>query len=311
MSAPAIIHNPHEAWLLHRRSLITASDCAAILGCDAYGRVAGDVYAEKVGLADPEEESWPMRWGNAFQDPIGREFARKTGRVVRMASMELPEITVHPALAWLGATLDGEQEGCDQTPAPAVGVGVLEAKATSVGHTWEDDEVPAGFQVQATVQMACAGKAWGSVVAFTSLRKAPRHQDIVFDPELFALMVPKLEEFLSHVRRREPPRGDPGWWSTEAIRRVFSTDDGAPIALPAEAMDIVNRWEDLKAEEKSAKEAKDELGDRLRLLMGPAPMGYLPDGSALTLKVTKETVVPAYTRAAFRSLRRTKAKGRK
>lgn len=44
MSAPAIIGSAREQWPLRRRELITASDCAAILGLDER-RKAGEVLA--------------------------------------------------------------------------------------------------------------------------------------------------------------------------------------------------------------------------------------------------------------------------
>lgn len=307
MSAPAIVHNAHEAWLMRRRELITASDVAAILGEDPY-RKAGDVYAEKLGLS-VQDESWPMRYGKVFQDGVGRAYSHLTGRPVQMASLELPEITTHPDITWLGATLDGDVDGCDRTPAPAGGGGALETKVSSVADGWREDELPVHFQLQVTVQLACSRRLWGAIAAFVSLRKPPRAQDVVFDRELFDLIVPKLDEFRHRLARKDPPADDVRWWSHDAIRRVYADDTGAPIALDAEALQIAEAWEDIKAARREADERADELADKLRLRMGAAPIGYLPDGSALTLKTVKGGPV-SYQREAYRRLLRTKKKGR-
>lgn len=299
-AAPAIIHDARQQWLLQRRGLLTASDVAAVLGLDELRKPA-DVYAAKLGLA-ADEETWPMRWGTAIQGAVGAAYAAHTGRRVRMIPTDLPELTVHPDLPWLGASLDGDVDGCEQTPAPAEGQGVFEAKATSVGHTW-GDEVPVGFQLQVTVQAACARRAWGSVGAFVGMRQAPRVQDIVFDPELFALMVPKLEEFWLRVQRKDPPLDNPEWFSHDAIRKLWSTNNGAAIALNSdEDLAIVREWRDFKAVAKAADAQVDSLGDRLRLKLAGAAIAYLPDGSALALSNVKETWVEAHKKAAHTRL---------
>lgn len=299
--APAIIHNAREAWLLRRRGLVTASDAAAIMGLDPY-RKPGDVYAAKLGLVD-DEESWPMVYGTAFQDGVGRAYARHTGRPVAMASLELPEITIHPALPWLGATLDGDVEGSDRKPAPADGRGVLETKVSSLAHTWPDDELPVHFQIQVTVQAACSRRLWGAIAAFVSLRQPPREQDVVFDEELFKLMVPKLEEFQWRVQTKTPPLDTPEWFSHAAIRKIWSKNSGESIALTTEEdLGLVKAWLEAKAKKKAAEEEEEALGDRLRLRLNGAALAYVPDGGAVALSNVKETVVERHTKAAHTRL---------
>jgi predicted phage-related endonuclease len=299
-ATPAVIHSAREAWLLRRRELVTASDVAAILGLDDRRRPA-DVFAAKLGLCD-DEMSWPMRWGTAIQGAIGSAYSEATGRRVRMIPTDLPELTLHPDLSWLGASLDGDVDGCERMPAPAEGQGVFEAKATSVGHTW-GDEVPVPFQLQVTVQAACAGRAWGSVGAFVGMRQPPRVQDIVFDAELFALMVPKLEEFWQRVRRKDPPLDAPEWFSHDAIRKLWSTNTGQIIALQAdEDLELVKEWREQKSVKAAAEDRVESLGDRLRLRLAGAAIAYLPDGSAVALSNVKEGWVEAHTKAAHTRL---------
>lgn len=308
-AAPAIVHDARTQWLLRRRELVTASDAAAILGFSERD-TPGDVYARKLGLCE-DEESWPMYYGNELQNSVGRAYSKDSGRPVRMASTELPELTVHPDLPWLAATLDGKLDGCDKTPAPADGPGAFEAKITSVGHTW-GAEVPTAFQIQVQIQDACAGLKWGTVAALVSLREAPRAQDILFDKELFDLMVPKLERFHRHVQKRQPPVEDPSWFSLDSVKKLFQFDNGTVVELTQpDTMRLVAKWRGLADARLTIKDKEDEAAKELRLRMGAASLGVLPDGTFLTLPTTPGTVVAAFERSAFRTLRHTKNDPRK
>lgn len=310
-AAPAIVHTAREQWLMRRRELVTASDVPAILGI---GGSPSDVYVEKVGLADAEAETWPMFYGLGFQDGIGRAYARKTGRPVQMESLEIPEITIHPDLPWLGCTLDGKTAGSEKTPTPVGcgGPGTFEAKASSVAYAWDPEELPEPFLVQNTVQSACAGTEWGAIAAFVSLREAPRTQDVVFDRELFDLMVPRLEEFHWRVRERKPPVDQPGWFSSEAIKRIWSANNGTEIVLDEEAVVTATEWRKWKDAESEAKEKASGLGDLLRLKLAGAAVGWLPGGCAVALSNVRETFVEAHKKAAHtRLLYKQPSKGRK
>ena len=102
MSAPAIVHSPRDQWLARRRELITASDVAAILGEDQRrGPLA--VWCSKTGAIEADENEAMIR-GRDFEDAIARTYHRQTGRPV--GALPDYEIAIHPALPWLGATLD-------------------------------------------------------------------------------------------------------------------------------------------------------------------------------------------------------------
>lgn len=301
--APAIIHSAREQWLMQRRELITASDVAAILRLHP-SRWPADVFLDKLGQGD-EASGWPLFYGTAFQDGVGAAYAHLTGREVEMESLDVPEIVTHPDLPWLGATLDGRILKCsDRRPAPAEGrAAPLEVKISSVGHTWSDDELPTHFQIQSTVQQACSGSAWGAIAAFVSLRQAPREQDIVFDRELFELMVPKLEEFRRCVQRKEPPLDDLSWFSTEAIKKLWSAHNGLEINLTEVDARIVEDWCAAKSAKAEAEAKVESLGNQIRLRMAGAALAYLPDGQhALALSNVKEGLVEAYKRTAHTRL---------
>jgi putative phage-type endonuclease len=311
--APAIIHTPEEQWLMLRRTLITASDVPAILNADPFRKEA-DVFLVKTGQGSIEETE-PMRWGRRMESAIADGYVAATHRHVHP---EKPfEITIHPDIPWLGATLDrgvtcegySMDEPVHPGPLGARELGALELKATSDAARWED-AAPVHHQIQLTVQMACAGRQWGSLAAFVALSRPVVWFDLLFDAELFALMVPQLEIFHEYVKRREFPAQDPERFSSSAIRKLWPSDSGESIVLEQDALNKVNQWEALKDLESVTRSAKERAEDELRLLMKDATTAFLPDGTSLNLKTTQRHVqaAAAYT-STFRTLRRFTPKG--
>lgn len=310
--SPAIVHSKRRQWLMRRRELITASDVAAILGVDPFRRPS-DVYMEKIGESVTEETE-AMRWGKRLEDAIADGYKAETKR--RVHAEPAYEVVTHPQLPWLGATLD-RGVTCDGynpfdlvVPGPLGPheLGALELKATADPSKWEE-EPPVAYQVQLTVQMAVTGRSWGSLAAFVSLLRPVVWFDRAHDPELFGLMVPKLEEFRAYVLRREPPTDDPEWFSRAAIKKLWPTDTGEEIHLDAAARDLVTTWETAKEQASAAEEAQKAAEDALRVRLGAAAVGDLLDGTFLTLLTThvkaEEKPRPAHS---YRTLRHTRAR---
>lgn len=308
--APAIVHSAREQWLLRRRELVTASDAAAILGLDHY-RSPLSVYAEKRGLVETEETAI-MRWGRGVEGAIANAYAEETGR--ETLDLGGNEIKIHPDLPWLGATLDRQTDGSEAFPAPldrapALAPAPLEIKAVSSlkKDQWVEDP-PLQFQIQLQIQMACTSASWGSLCALLG-GLSIAWKDILRHDEFLAGALPKLEEFWLRVKRGDPPEADAKPGTSDAVRALWPTDDGLAIALPQEAMALVEAWEDAKVLEKAGKVSIADAENKLRVLMCSATAGLLPDGTSLSLKTTERkgyTVEPT----TYRTLRRFVPKGR-
>jgi putative phage-type endonuclease len=316
VNAPAIVHSPREQWLLARRELITASDCAAIIGEDPR-RGALAVYASKVGDVEAVETR-PMLRGRRFEGAIADEYADQTGRPVGAPGEY--EITRHPDLPWLSATLDRLTAGCPSLPDPlggtvaasmngrVVGNAPLQIKmAIGSAHDWKD-EPPLGYVVQVQCEMACTGSPWGALAALVGPGPLAT-VDLVRDDVFFAALVPQLERFRWHVEHRIPPEADGKPGTSEAVRRLWSGEDGETVPLDAEAERLVSEWEAAKERRDAAGDTVAELDNKLRRLLGSASFGACLDGSFLTLRKTERagyTVAPT----SFRTLRHTRPKVR-
>jgi putative phage-type endonuclease len=283
MTGPAIIHSDREQWLARRRELITASDVAAILGEDPRrGPLA--VYAEKIGVLEPEENR-AMRRGRRLEPVIAEEYSEETGRPV--FPLDPYDIAIHPDVKWMGATRDRETAGCEQNPGLADGRAPLELKgvAGSNVRAWRDDP-PAYFQIQVQIQMACTGAQWGSLTALLS-GLAITWKDLARDDRFLRLAYPRLDEFRLRVLRRDPPDAD-GLHSTGGILRALYADgDGETVYLGDDSEQLVDEWEKAKADERDGKARGKRLRNTLMRRIGANSFGNLPDGSWLARRTVE------------------------
>jgi len=304
-TAPAIL-DPRKAWLERRRTLLTASDVAAVLGQDERrGPLA--VYAAKVGGVE-SDETLPMRRGRRMEAAIADEYADETGRLVQ--DLGAYEIAIHPDISWLGATLDRVTTPTLERPAPegcrGQGPGPLQIKlAIGSARDWKEGP-PLGHQIQVQMEIACFGAAWGSLAGLVgpgplAIHDFPRHDAFL------ASALPRLEEFWARVQRQDPPEADALPGTTHAIKRLWSTDDGATIDLNPEDLQLADDWEGAKLGKADAEKRLQELENKLRLRLRLATFGALPDGTFLTLRTIKNqgytNVVEPYTYRTLRRLR--------
>jgi putative phage-type endonuclease len=322
--APAIMLDPRRRWLAERRELLTASDCAAVLGLDPF-RSPLSVYASKVAGVEADETG-PMRRGKRLEPVIADEYAEATGRPVYNPGAF--EIVRHPDIPWLGATLDRITAGSDLCPAPAPGRGAmgvppemrlatgdtapLEIKAPRDAHGWEDDAAPLHYEIQLQIQIACTRATWGSLAALLGLdAEAPAVRDRLPHPRALAGILPRLEEFWRQVERREPPavQGLPG--EADAVAALWADENGETVELDADALELVEKWSKAKARASEGERDAKALRTALAARMGSASFGRLPDGSWLTFHKQARA---GYTAAptTFRAIKRVwKFKGRR
>jgi predicted phage-related endonuclease len=93
----------------NRRSFIGGSDTRIILGNDEAALIR--LWREKRGEVDPEDLSGNLivQLGSATEDLNRSWYERNTGRQIR----DVQRHVRHPALQWMGATLDGIVEGTE------------------------------------------------------------------------------------------------------------------------------------------------------------------------------------------------------
>lgn len=240
--------NAHEQWLKERRLGIGGSDAAAVLGLSKW-KTPYDVYADKLGLADPIPDNEAMLWGRLQEPLIRQQYADRTGRAVTVPNAPL----VHPVHAFMRANLDGATD--DKR--------VFEAKTARTAQDWGEpgtDEVPQPYLLQVQHYMAVAGFVVADVAVLIGGSDF-RIYEVPADPELQEMMIEAEAAFWDRVQRRDPP--EPVTLADAQAR--FGRSSRAGVVVATEAVEeAVHRLLAIKAQIKGL---EGDEGDAKAIVM--------------------------------------------
>jgi predicted phage-related endonuclease len=219
-----------EAQLAKRRTGVTATDLCALLGVDAYGRTAHDVFLDKMGLPSKFEETEAMDLGNALEPLIIPRLAAKVGLCAQRRDPESLTIA-HPKHPTHIATPDAFLASHAFTDPEAIGqvkvVGFQQARR------WGDhprDPVPDGVLVQCSWELHVSGMTldWVGALLGTEVRVYPIRLEDVAD--LIGEAIPVADRFWrDHVVTRKPPKLDGSAGSERMIRALYPTSDPGSV----------------------------------------------------------------------------------
>ena len=279
-------------WLTARRAGIGASEAPALIGVSRWSSPLR-LYAEKLGLAEPIDETEAMRWGTALEPIVADRYVEETKREV----LAPPPFTIYhrPDRPWMLATPDRF------VTKSARGVGGLEIKTTGFlkAEEWSE-EPPLRVEVQAQQQMCVMGWTWVSIAVLIGGQRF-LWCDVERNDPFIARLIECGEAFIDRLKRQDPPPADAT--AHDLLAKLYPTADGQSVPLPAAAL----AWDAtrLEAQEqlKHWKAVQDEADALLKGAMGAATFGVLPDGTTYRWKASerKGYVVRATT---VRTLRR-------
>jgi putative phage-type endonuclease len=178
-------------WLSWRKTVITATDCPAILGSSPWS-TAYKCWQRKLGLIEEQKSSSAMERGKRLE-PIARErFIRKYG--INM----IPTVVECSEYDFLGASLDGISD-CRRY--------ILEIKTGNhdLHRSAKQGTIPEYYFHQIQCQLLVTGALKG----FYQVSDEKEENDIVIEvvPDLsfFDLFMPKARAFWKSVAFCEPP----------------------------------------------------------------------------------------------------------
>jgi putative phage-type endonuclease len=174
-----------DDWLAARRSSVSSTDLAAILGLSPY-RSEADLADEKRGTMARSESTLPMRVGLALEPLIKDEYERQTGERLR----RVRTLQRHPRIPWAVASPDYAVVGRHK---------LVEAKWTT-SRRWNDG-LPQDVESQVVWCLGVMGWRDADVAALIGGRELAVFH-VEYDDDTFAGLVDIATDFRHRWARR-------------------------------------------------------------------------------------------------------------
>jgi putative phage-type endonuclease len=286
-----------EAWLAERRTGISGSDIAAILGLAPKNwKTAFDVWLDKTGQSSGQAlaNDEAAYFGKLFEEPVAREYSARTGRAVQRVN----RILRHPSHKWAIGNVDravvapGSRVRVADDGGTLLGAqGLLEVKTTSAfkagewGRDGDDDAVPVHYQAQVMWYLGIAGQPWADVAALIGGQRMIVRR-IERDDETIAAMLERAHEFWHrHVLTRQPP--DPT--NAKDVERLFPADNGEAVEADEDLLAAYNAAREAKARIAQAEADFEAAAGRIKLALGERSALTLNGKPMVTWKAPKPT----------------------
>lgn len=284
-----------QQWLESRKSAIGASDVAAILGVSPFAN-AYEVWLDKTDQITDWGGNANTRAGNTFEQAVLDRAEIDLGPLVR-------NVRYSHASVPMAATLDAQVIATKEP---------VEAKTTGIeGHVfgnWGEaltDQVPDYYLVQVHSQLLVTGAELGYLFALIAGRGVVKYQIERSDPVCDTIAQVCTAWWDKHVTHGESP-GHDELPRLEVVKR-FRKIPKKTIVFDLAASSLVDRREQIKAEQKGLGQELEKVDVGILLALGDAEGATLVDGRELThLEQSRKgfTVEPC----KFRSMRIKKGK---
>lgn len=262
--------NEREKWLALRQTIVTASDCAAIMGADPW-RDALEVYASKVldRIGGPElpDINKPTFWGKLLEQPILRGVSDYYG----WDYMPGGALLVSRQHAHLGATLDAEINRKD-----GHGWADNEGKTSVITKDWDEESgsLPLRVLIQVQHQLLVTGAPYAMV--FALLQGCRPCQVEVFPNDAFHVAIIDASlEFMERIKNLDAPLAGP--CSDRVLYQMFPTHSGKTVPLPLDAMDWTREIFAIRKQEAELARKKKTFQNLLKQSIGGFTFGELPE----------------------------------
>ena len=264
----------YEEWLLSRRRGIGGSDVAKILGLSKYSSPY-QIWMDKTGKIDIDtsETSEAAYWGHQMEEVVAQEFAKRTGKKVRVSN----KIYFHKDYPFLLANVDRVVVGEDA---------ILECKTASeyLKDSWADDEIPIAYLAQVQHYLNVLNKKKAYIACLIGGNKFV-WKEIQRDDELIERMTEKLVDFWeNHVLTDTPPEVDAQKSTTEFINKMYGKDyHDHSIELNAQQIQDLKDLKELKKYESDIKAQINGIENRIKNALGQSEATF---GNSMEYRVS-------------------------
>ena len=264
----------HEEWLELRKQGLGGSDAGTVLGFNKY-KSPFELYQEKIGEYETHVDSEAAYFGNALEDFVAKEFAKRTGKKVR----RMNQFLVHPEHEFMNANLDRVVVGEKA---------ILECKTASeyLREAWEGEEIPASYLCQVHHYLAVTGYEKAYIAVLIGGNKFV-WKEIERDEEFIEILIEREKEFWeNHVLTHNPPPIDGSDAASALLKKMYPEDDGTAIMLTQDDETILDALEAINEEIKELESKKKEYENKIKMKLETASEAHSPRH-----KLTFKTVV--------------------
>lgn len=272
MATKKLTFKNREEWLEARSLGIGASEVGTILGVNPW-ETPYQLWRRKKGLDAPKQENFAMKAGHYLEDAVSKFFSDETGaHIIQSSKDDFMYVNVDKPFLRVSPDRTFWREGVTHNEANK---SILECKTTQMDI--DSNEIPPYWYCQIQTNLGVAEKEDGALAWLCSGRKFG-YADIRFDPDFYAYIKEKLEQFWTDYihGEKEPPAT-----TIDDVCLKFPRSIGKAVEVNDEVMAAVNEIRMLKPQLDELTKKKKELEDSIKTFMG--------DADTLCLQGTKET----------------------
>lgn len=257
----AILEAGTAEWHAERMGGVGGSDAAAALGLSRW-KTPLDLYMEKTGAVDAQEETWEMARGKALEPLLRQHYADTTGREVMVAARAL----VHPKYEFMRYNPDGiSADGRLQ-----------EFKTAAYGQGWGDegtDEVPTEYLLQVQHGLIVTALEVADVTVSISGNR-PKYFVVEADRELQEMIIDGEAKFWDRVKSLTPPEPI----NNADVSRMYSRVNGQSVIINPEIATVLLELRDVREQMKKLESSKESLEVQIKHYMGENEILVSEDG---------------------------------
>jgi putative phage-type endonuclease len=269
-----------EAFLEERKTMLGGTDLAAILGFSPW-KTAWDVAAEKKGIIPPTEASERMQWGTLLEDPIAKEYARRTGQRIRRVN----EAMRHRTLPFLGGHPDrlvvGRRKG-------------VEVKTVDRGaREWSEPgmpmKVPKAYYVQVQHYLAVTGYEEWDLVPLFGLR-AMRIYTIEPNDRVMRSLLERGQDFWErYCIGPDLPPIEPSEAAKAYLREQYPTHDNTLLIANEQLAETIAKWREAKSKREAYEKEEEKFKISIQAAIGSAS-GVRSGGLVVTWRKDRDSI---------------------
>lgn len=263
-------------WLAARQLYVCSSEAAAVVGLSRWCSPMGLAY-RKQSPVERREPSVEQDVGHALEPLIASYFTRATGK--ELIDLGDYALAINPKYPWLAATL----ERLTVIEGEPVELKTAKFKAAK---EWRQ-RVPIAYQIQCHVHMIVTEKpvSYAAVLLDGSDFKWLR---VPYHKAFGARLIERTRKFHEAcIVGNERPDPDDSADAAQILARLYPEANGDGLTLPEELDPLGDEYDRLTAEESRIKKEKAGIQNRVKGILGAAPLGRLSDGSGFSWKGEK------------------------